>query len=368
MENEEDAKEHQSLKDLLLNLNKLYDQTESSPEPSSSATYQKRLADASDLARQLISHVNSIGVFSKNETVDEISTASLPYMTLSALLAYFVSRQSDTDTMLRSERLRLARSSYVDFLRLCTCYGLENAVIPCDPLDADDDEEHTDKTTGTAVVPKSSYLSNSSADMSVMQKLRTLKVERFRRRREQERRLEALRAQVASRDQALVDDELLRELHLTTTHRWVSAALEEVDAIDVELPLVHRMESRGQDSSVDAVEAEMHKARRKAPPFRPFILTRSEVQARVLGAGYPSLPTYTVEQFYDAQMAAGRLPDNGVPGADPNHGQQTEAERVAAECAAEEMADDPAELRKKRDWDEWKDTHRTGWGNRHNRS
>ena len=31
----------------------------------------------------------------------------------------------------------------------------------------------------------------------------------------------------------------------------------------------------------------------------PFILTRDRIQAQVVGAGYPSLPTYTLEEFYD---------------------------------------------------------------------
>ena len=31
----------------------------------------------------------------------------------------------------------------------------------------------------------------------------------------------------------------------------------------------------------------------------PFILTRDRLQAQVIGAGYPSLPTYTLEEFYE---------------------------------------------------------------------
>ena len=31
----------------------------------------------------------------------------------------------------------------------------------------------------------------------------------------------------------------------------------------------------------------------------PFILTRDKLQATVIGAGYPSVPTYTVEEFYE---------------------------------------------------------------------
>ena len=34
-------------------------------------------------------------------------------------------------------------------------------------------------------------------------------------------------------------------------------------------------------------------------PMAPFILTRDRLQAQVIGAGYPSLPTYTLEEFYE---------------------------------------------------------------------
>ena len=45
--------------------------------------------------------------------------------------------------------------------------------------------------------------------------------------------------------------------------------------------------------------------------FQPFILTKDKLQAAVYGAGYPSLPTYSVEEFFDMEAAAGRLPDQG---------------------------------------------------------
>jgi len=47
---------------------------------------------------------------------------------------------------------------------------------------------------------------------------------------------------------------------------------------------------------------------------RPFILTKSDLQKQVFGAGYPSVPTYTVEEFYEAQVRAGQLPPPGSAG------------------------------------------------------
>lgn len=85
-------------------------------------------------------------------------------------------------------------------------------------------------------------------------------------------------------------------------------------------------------------------------------------QAHVFGAGYPSLPTMTVDDWYDQHSKHGVLPDQGLP------------RRVAAEDdteqeeeAKEETANDDEEtVQKARDWDDWKDSHRRGYGNRHN--
>ena len=45
---------------------------------------------------------------------------------------------------------------------------------------------------------------------------------------------------------------------------------------------------------------------------------------------------------------------------------QAEEERKLAEEDAKAERDDEDERRKKIEWDEWKDDHRRGWGNRKN--
>ena len=36
--------------------------------------------------------------------------------------------------------------------------------------------------------------------------------------------------------------------------------------------------------------------------MKPFILVKSEMQKRVFGAGYPSLPTMTLDEYYDKEL------------------------------------------------------------------
>lgn len=86
-------------------------------------------------------------------------------------------------------------------------------------------------------------------------------------------------------------------------------------------------------------------------------------QAQVFGSGYPSLPTMTVDDWYEQHRKHGSLPDQGIPRNVP-----VEEDPVAEERKKEENEekDDEEALMKARNWDDWKDTHSRGYGNRHN--
>lgn len=83
----------------------------------------------------------------------------------------------------------------------------------------------------------------------------------------------------------------------------------------------------------------------------------------MFGSGYPSLPTMTVDDWYEQHRKHGGLPDQGIPRKVP-----VEEDPVAEEREKEEneKKDDEETLMKARNWDDWKDTHRRGYGNRHN--
>jgi len=50
-----------------------------------------------------------------------------------------------------------------------------------------------------------------------------------------------------------------------------------------------------------------------AAPKKPFIITKDALQAKVFGAGYPSLPVYSVEEFYDQLADKGMMPKHQDP-------------------------------------------------------
>ena len=99
------------------------------------------------------------------------------------------------------------------------------------------------------------------------------------------------------------------------------------------------------------------------PSLPPFIIAKSEEQRKVLGLGYPSIPTYSVDQWYDQMQKNGRF--GQVEKLNTVHLDGTTQEDVVEKYEEE---DDSEEARQKKiQWDEYKDWHKRGFGNTHNK-
>lgn len=122
-------------------------------------------------------------------------------------------------------------------------------------------------------------------------------------------------------------------------------------------------------------EEETHQ-RRPGPssqtrPLKPLILTRDQLQSKVIGVGYPSASTMTIDEFYQslAQRGLAPTPEQAkemASGPKFPSASDMEKEEVAKEAYTEK--DDPDMLKYLRSKDDYKDDHRRGEGNRHNRS
>jgi len=95
-----------------------------------------------------------------------------------------------------------------------------------------------------------------------------------------------------------------------------------------------------------------------------FILTKTDLQKKVFGLGYPALPVMTVEEMYQQRIKDGTWSKPHSSDAAPTHTEEDEAE--AKEALQDK--DDEETLERQRRMDEFKDDHRRGWGNRANRS
>lgn len=73
----------------------------------------------------------------------------------------------------------------------------------------------------------------------------------------------------------------------------------------------------------------------------------------------------TVDDWYEQHRKHGALPDQGIPGGAAVEGAEAK-DREEEEKERKIEEDDEEALLKARNWDDWKDTHRRGYGNRQN--
>ncbi|CAH8593624.1 unnamed protein product [Heterobilharzia americana] len=278
--------------------------------------FKNLLVVACQLCEKAMEMVNELHLFSKNESLDDLSATEIRYLCLPACLDILT--------------LRKAKTGYLVFVWHCPCT----------------------RTFPNCVLSTVYLFHRICASRKV--KVQTL-----------EERLEKLATYV---DQPHVDEETRREFNLTLVQKWLCVAQDEIISLQNELELL----SKGDVTSESDADGKL------AKPFRPFIITRSAAQAAVFGAGYPSLPTMTIEEFYEKQVAAGLLPPPkplpqnttgpSVTRIDPSIEERKGQEKKKEKQDELEDADDPEFLSKARAFDDFKDEHRRGSGNRMNRA
>ncbi|XP_055467880.1 immunoglobulin-binding protein 1 family member C-like isoform X2 [Psammomys obesus] len=93
----------------------------------------------------------------------------------------------------------------------------------------------------------------------------------------------------------------------------------------------------------------------------------SVAQAQVFGAGYPSLATMTVNDWYEQHkkcevLSSGQETEKEASPPEAHRGSQKEE----PEPEQKEGEEDEDTLHRRQQWDDWKDTHPRGYGNRQN--
>lgn len=165
-----------------------------------------------------------------------------------------------------------------------------------------------------------------------------------------------------------IDEETEREFYVKVLKMSVIDAQDELASIEQEKQILAYQKSRGEMS---AEEKKQESKRVVAPtPLKPVIITKDLAQKAVYGLGYPSLPTMTVQDFYDERVREKFFPDpklmNKQKSSVPVETTEENPEDIEREAKLEN--DDEYERARLKAKDEFKDQHRRGEGNRHNRS
>lgn len=331
------AKKEAELKDVFDSGFKLYLQLESSVNSSSSNEYQNEAKAVKSLLENATQMVNKICLFSDNEEIDEVATADVKYLLLPALLGSVTMQIADAE---RSEIIELGEIYFKDFLQRCKRYGVTDVAIP----------ENTDSSRS---------LSN---DLQSLSQKRQNKIARYKHKMAMETKIRELETVVHKPN---VEDEVKREYYLLLLQKWIEMSLEELDNIQTEKSILKQIPKMKENKDKNTTEILARK------PLTPIIIAKNEMQKKVFGLGYPSIPTMTVDEFYQHKYAN----EENSPSLSMNSLQRiandldrniSELDKEAEKKEKEEETDDVEALRRAREWDDWKDDNRRGSGNRKN--
>ncbi|NXG45378.1 IGBP1 protein, partial [Psilopogon haemacephalus] len=334
------------LAELLAAGRRLWEEVETGAEPSMGApAVQDKVRQGLDALQRAAAMVAQLDLFSENEELEEIASADLKYLLLPALLGSMTLKQVDMSR--RMEHLESARAHFWRFLKLCRSYGLGKFHLPPAAAASPGEED--------AGSPAPRGPAAAQANLVAMAMSRQAKIERHNQQKELENRLASMRSSVES---GQADEDQIREFYLLQIQKWINTSLEEIESIDQEMVILRSRATAKQPS------APPHGPARPArTPLKPFILTRNAAQAKVFGAGYPGLPTMTVDDWYEQRTKQGVVSAQTVPQRAPGI---TDEEMQKQQQEKKEEEDDEEALQKARSWDDWKDTHPRGYGNRQN--
>ncbi|XP_041371925.1 immunoglobulin-binding protein 1-like [Gigantopelta aegis] len=333
----------------------VYQFIENCQEPLASDGVQGRLRIGIQKVELAIRMVNELELFSKNEDLEEVATNEIKYMILPALLGYLINQKTQEE---RINIVHKVKIFFNDYLKLIKSYKVVDVKIP-----------ETSESNGDVAPPGPS---SGAMNLIKMAGNRQAKIKEFMERKEMERRLNELREHV---EQEHMDEDLKRDYYTTLLKKWVIIAREELDAVSYEIPILEHREKLKQENKDATPTASDQEVKTKKQGFRPFILTKSMLQKEVFGLGYPSLPTYTLDEFFDQKVKDGTFKvsksDQGPMSLQERTSNPEQAAKEDEEYDAEKERkieeDDEDELKKAREMDEYKDDHRRGWGNRMNR-
>ncbi|XP_045393490.1 immunoglobulin-binding protein 1 isoform X2 [Lemur catta] len=315
----------------------LLDEVEAATEPTGSRRVQDKVFKGLNLLEKAAEMLSQLDLFSRNEDLEEITSTDLKYLMVPAFQGALTMKQVNPSK--RLDHLQLAREHFINYLTQCHYYQVAQFELP--------------QTKNNSAENNTASSSRADPSLVAMASQRKAKIERYKQKKEVEHRLSALKSAVES---GQADDECVREYYLLNLRRWIGISLEEIESIDQEMKIL-----RGKDSIREVSTSPSSLQER--PPMKPFILTRNRAQAKVFGAGYPSLASMTVSDWYDQRQKYGALPDKGIAKA------SSEFKRAAQQQEDQnqkEEEDNEKTLHRAREWDEWKDTHPRGYGNRQN--
>jgi len=313
---------------------------EDSTEPSNAEPYQKNVKACMETLMRCTHMVNILGLFSSNENINELSTETLSFLLLPAFLGELSLKVMSKE---RTKNVTHSLVYFTSFLKHCRDYKVTDKnlspYIQTKPTMDDDDDERPAKDTSR-------------------NQTREEKVERFRESKKLESSIKIIQEKL-EKDENSVDESVVREHYMNWLKLWINKAVDNITSSKSELEILEHMDKL----RLGKVKPEPPK---EIKPFKPILITRDMIQKQVFGAGYKNLPTMTEDEYFEKEVREGKIvldydskdkkPTSKNNEEDPDTPQEGDDK--------EDNQHDEEKLMKARKWDDYKDTHRRGEGNK----
>ncbi|KAE9549378.1 hypothetical protein FO519_007406 [Halicephalobus sp. NKZ332] len=292
----------------------------------------ERLKETVETLEKLQKMITHLDLFSSNEEFNELSTTSLRYLLIPAYLGYAVENTNDFENRLKN--LRTAKGYFRHFLERLLSYNV--VAFKLDWIDNDghiipDSEEPTLPERKDLAAERERKISRMKTENELKNTLQKLEIEKRR-----------------NNDEATV-----REAVVVLLRLWALKIVNELHVIESEIPLLlHRQKIQSGEIKEDKLQPPLVK-------LPPFIIAKNEQQKKVFGMGYPSLPTYSVDEWYTSMAKSGKF--GTMEKLNVQRIEETEENEIV-EVPKEENDSEEARQRTIA-MDEWKDWHRRGEGN-----
>ncbi|XP_057576791.1 immunoglobulin-binding protein 1-like [Hippopotamus amphibius kiboko] len=315
----------------------LLDEVEVAMEPTGSRIIQDNVFKGLDPLKKAAEMLSQLDLFSRKEDLEETASTNLKYLMVPAFQGAFATKQVNPSK--RLDHFQWAREHFLNDLTQCQYYHVAEFELP--------------KTETSSAENNTAHSSMAHPSLVAMASQRQAKLERDKQKKAVEHRLSALKSAVES---SQADDECVREYYLLHLRRWIGISLEEIESIDQQIKILREKDSLKEAST-------SHSSLQRKPPMKPFVLTRTVAQAKVFGASYPSPASMTVNDWYDQHRKFGTLPDQGIA---KTTSEFKRAAQQQDDREQKEEEDDEEAVHRAPKWDDWKDTHPRGYGNRQN--
>ena len=230
--------------------------------------------------------VNELSLFSSNESVEEIATKTLKYLLLPAILGDLTLKSMVTE---RSEVLQTAEIYFNDYIQRLNDYQI------CDiDIKRNDNSEKESSESKT--------ITSSMASLESAVHNRNDKIRRYNESKQLDNKLKEMRQKMSQTVE--IDDEIQREYYLKLINRWINHSLEELATIEMEKPILKHMKEM---KALNKDSKQSVRTKSDSPQLKPFIIARNEVQKKIYGLGYPSIPTVSVDDFVNQKLKEGTL-------------------------------------------------------------